>query len=95
MKDKENAKDKEEPFVCVLCGAPWPRFLNRCACGGFCTWGLAQGAPPSSWDVTAHGWVPKPLPSREVVPCPHALGEMDQDGDIRCCTGGASIAKEP
>lgn len=51
--------------VCVLCGAPWePGCKNRCECGGFCTWGPYQGAPPSSWMITPVGWVPRPVPAR-------------------------------
>jgi hypothetical protein len=50
----------EGSTVCVLCGAPWaPAVKNRCECGGFCTWGPAKGAPPSSW--TADGQ-PRPAP---------------------------------
>ena len=56
--------DPMATFVCVLCGAPWvPGCKNLCECGGFCTWGPAKGAEPSSWDVDADGnWTPKPPP---------------------------------
>jgi len=56
----------ETDLVCVLCGAPWLSFSNRCiqpACKGFCTWGETMGGPPSSWDVHPDGsWTPKPVP---------------------------------
>lgn len=60
--------------VCVLCGQPWvPGFKSRCECGGFCSWGIAKGAPPDSWDVLSDGsWRPKlptwVCPSCEVNP---------------------------
>ena len=50
-------------LVCVLCGLPWRRYMNRCECGGMCSWGTAQGASPDSWNVNADGsWTPKPPP---------------------------------
>jgi hypothetical protein len=65
----EDADDT--PLVCVLCGAPWePSVKNRCACGGFCTWGHAHGGTPLSWTVTAHGWIPNPPPGRETDQAP-------------------------
>jgi hypothetical protein len=44
--------DIDEALVCVICGEPWVRCANRCKCGGFCTWGTAKGAKPSSLDTT-------------------------------------------
>lgn len=58
--EPEVVEDEKESSVCVLCGAYWPPFQNRCECGGFCTWGPAKGADPSSWIVTGDGWVPRP-----------------------------------
>jgi ribosomal protein L37E len=53
-------EDDDDTLVCVLCGAPWfPAHKNRCACGGFCTWGTAQGTPPLSWEVTPQGVRPR------------------------------------
>jgi hypothetical protein len=53
--------DTKETFVCVLCGEPWATAVkNRCECGGFCTWGPAVGAKPSSW--TSEGQ-PQPPPT--------------------------------
>lgn len=50
----------EKESVCVLCGEPWvPAIKNRCECGGFCTWGPAKGAQPSSWNPDGS---PKPPP---------------------------------
>jgi hypothetical protein len=49
--------------VCVLCGEPWePSIKNRCECGGFCTWGPAKGAQPSSWTEDGQ---PRPVPKEE------------------------------
>lgn len=46
--------------VCVLCGRSWePPVKNRCECGGFCTWGHAQGAEPDSWVKAEGGYVPR------------------------------------
>lgn len=40
-----------QDLVCVLCGEPWePSIKNLCECGGFCTWGEAKGAQPTSWN---------------------------------------------
>lgn len=56
MLNEENV----EASVCVLCGMPWePSIKNLCECGGFCTWGPAKGASPTSWNVTDQGWSPK------------------------------------
>lgn len=52
----------ESPLVCVLCGRLWEGCKNRCECGGFCTWGPANGAEPSSWIKTEQGYVPRPVP---------------------------------
>lgn len=56
-------------LVCVLCGIPWvPPSMNRCSgCGGFCSWGPAKGADPSSWIVKDGQWIPKPVPKDLVV----------------------------
>ena len=51
--------------VCVLCGEPWEGIKNRCECGGFCTWGPAKGAQPSSWTEDGQ---PRPVPREEVMP---------------------------
>ncbi len=53
-------------YVCVLCGAPWPKsHRNDCeACGGFCTWGQERGGEPTSWKVTPDGWIPNPVPAQ-------------------------------
>lgn len=52
-------------LVCVLCGVPWcPPIANRCPnpdCRGFCTWGPAKGAKPSSW-VDYENLIPEPVP---------------------------------
>ncbi|SRR5579871_498248 len=54
-------KDLFGDLVCVLCGRDWsPPIINRCTCGGFCTWGPAKGADPSSWIKTEGGYVPRP-----------------------------------
>ena len=49
--------------VCVLCGRPWiPAVKNRCECGGICSWGVAKGAEPESWQKVSGGHVPRPVP---------------------------------
>jgi hypothetical protein len=40
-------KPKEEKLICVLCGAEWIGYKNRCECGGFCTWGYSPNKPES------------------------------------------------
>lgn len=54
-----------DDLVCVLCGEPWePSFKNRCECGGFCTWGEAKGAQPSSWNIDGS---PKAPPTGKIL----------------------------
>ena len=56
----ELAGDK---LVCVLCGRDWIPCMNRCECGGFCSWGNKKGGKPSSWKVNPDGsWTPNPPP---------------------------------
>jgi hypothetical protein len=52
-------QDERGALVCVLCGRPWPMFANRCECGGFCTWGQAEGAEPTSWVREEGGYRPR------------------------------------
>ena len=55
----------EKKMICVLCGRDWEPYMNRCECGGMCSWGHEMGKP-SSWTVNPNGsWTPKP-PSSNV-----------------------------
>lgn len=49
----------------MLCGRDWAHGMNRCECGGMCSWGIKKGGKPSSWIVNPDGsWIPKPPPER-------------------------------
>jgi len=56
---KEERLDSETKLVCVLCGEPWIEFMNRCECGGFCTWGYEKEGDLLSWNKDG---TPKPPP---------------------------------
>lgn len=68
-------------LVCVLCGEPWePMVKNRCECGGFCTWGPAKGAKPSSWREDGS---PEPVPQDVLDAVRTATTSDTTEGTIR------------
>jgi len=42
-------KERSDNLVCTLCGKPWIKFMNRCECGGFCSWGYEKDGKMLSW----------------------------------------------